>query len=191
MKHVKINSFKAFHQLVPEIIEQVNRNNALAIRALANPLLAFEELGYELSDDVQKKVEQILRFDPKSRKKLNSLEKDVYETAGETFNIDDEGEVNKVLFKKLKLSRSKKTLHLNEDNLMRLGKPHQWVDPLENLHDKHPVMKPLLAYRALKAEPPGFASRRLYNQLKSGSLKLPVSKVTVSFATRHEDYDDA
>lgn len=191
MKYVKINSFKAFHKLVPEIIEQVNRNNALAIRALANPLLAFEELGYELSADVQKKVELVLRFDPKSRKKLNSLEKDVYEATGGEFNIDDEEEVNTLLFKKLKLSRSKKSLHLNDDNLIRLGKPHKWVDPLQNLSDKHPVMKPLLAYRALKAGPPGFVSRRLYNQLKSGSLKLPVSNVTVSFATRHEDYDDA
>ena len=78
----KISSFKAFHELVPKIVEQFAHDDALSIRALANPLLAFEELGYRLAPEVQKKVERILLYPPATRKKLQTLEKDIHDIAG-------------------------------------------------------------------------------------------------------------
>ena len=72
-----ITSFKEFHQLVPTILKHLNDNQALALRALANPLLAFDEMGYRLSPGVSKEVERIIRFSPAQRKILEKLEADL------------------------------------------------------------------------------------------------------------------
>ena len=197
MAQKKITSFKAFHKLVPEIIEQLAKDDALATRAAVNPLLAFEELGYNLASDVQKKVELILLFPPKTRKHLQKLEKDIHDIAGKEFDINDEKEIGKVLFHELKLTRPQRTLAVITEDIIRQGselvkgKRSQWSDPLEDQERAHPIIPPLLAYRKLIAERPGFAPRKLYEQLKTGQHKLPVSKIRINFPGQHEEYDDA
>ena len=70
----KITSFKEFHRLVPKIVQQINANPELAIRGTVNPLLAIEELGYDLAPEVLKQLERILRFQPAERKRIKELE---------------------------------------------------------------------------------------------------------------------
>ncbi len=197
MTKKKITSFKAFHKLVPQIIEELARDDALAVRAAVNPLLAFEELGYSLTPEVQKRVEHILRFPPKTRKRLQELEEDIHKIAGKKFDIDNEEDINKLLFQQLKLTRPKGRLAVVSEEVIRQGsefvkgKRPQWSDPLQAQEKAHAIMPPLLAYRKLMAERSGFAPRKLYEQLKSGQRKLPVSKIRINFPDQHEEYDDA
>ncbi len=193
----KITSFKAFHKLVPQIIEQITKDEALSVRAAVNPLLAIEELGYRLAPDVRRHVEILLRFPPQSRKKISQLEKDIHQFAGEEFDIDDEKELNRVLFEKLKLEKPQSPLFPLAEDLIRKGrdfiegKPPAWSDPLEAQKEAHAIIKPLLAYRQLMAERPGFAPRELYEQIKTGRRKLPVSRVRIDLPEHRGEYTDA
>lgn len=193
----QIASFKAFHKRVPQIVEQLSKDDSLAISALANPLMAIEELGYVLTTEVRKKVERILLYPPAERKHLQSLEKDIHDLAGEVFDIDDEKEIDRILFGKLQLSKPIESLASPSYQVITKGAEFikgtrpQWSDQLKNIENSHAIVPPLLSYRKLRADRPGFAARELYQQLRNKTRKLPVTKVQISFPGLHEDYDDA
>lgn len=200
----KIENFKDFHRLIPEFIKEINKNQQLAIRAAVNPLLAFEELGYDLPPEVQKKVEIFVRFRPKERKRLTELEAEIYKTAGCTFDVDSPQEVETVLFKTLKMRKPKEMEKLSALDVIKKGaaivnknrnkkKKVEEVDPLEVLKEKHVVIAPLLSYRKIQAGSPGFAPRSLYEELKAGKKKFPISKMSVRFPEqhKHEEVEDA
>jgi len=195
-KHKKINSFKKFHKLIPILVKKINEDKNLGIRAAVNPLLAFEEMGYVLSKEVQKKVERFIRFTPEERKRLNELEKQIYEVAGHTFDIDSPETLEKLLFKELKIAKPKdiKGLGLPEPDkagaeLIKRRKV-KWVDPLNSLEGVHPIISPLVSYRKIQASRPGLAQRSLYEELKTGKRRLPISRIRVRFPEQHEEMRD-
>ena len=71
--------------------------------------------------------------------KVDSLMKDIYETAGVEFNINSPKQLGEVLFEKLKLPIIKKT---------KTGYSTDG-DVLEKLKDEHPVIDKILEYRTL------------------------------------------
>lgn len=191
----KIENFKDFHRLIPEFIKEINKDQQLAIRAAVNPLLAFEELGYDLPPEVQKKVGIFIRFRPKDRKRLTELEAEIYKAAGCTFDIDSPREVETVLFKTLKMRKPKGMEKMVALNVIKKGmaiamkqkkKKVEEVDPLQELKEKHAIIAPLLSYRKIQAGSSGFASRSLYEELKAGKKKFPISKMRVRFPEQHE-----
>ncbi len=198
----KIENFKDFHRLIPEFVKEINKNQQLAIRAAVNPLLAFEELGYDLPPEVQKKVGRFIRFRTKDRKRLTELEAEIYKTAGCTFDLDSPKEVETVLFETLKMRKPK-----GMEEMVTLNVIEKWMtiakkkkkkkvekgDPLEGLKEKHAIIAPLLSYRKIQAGSSGFAPRSLYEELKAGKKKFPISKMRVRFPEqhKHEEVEDA
>lgn len=74
--------------------------------------------------------------------RINSLEKEICELAGETFNVGSPSKVGEILFDKLGLdSKAKKT---------KTGQYSTSEDILEKLTSKHPIVSLILQYRALK-----------------------------------------
>ena len=71
--------------------------------------------------------------------KIELLEKDIYNMAGEEFNIASTRELGKILFEKLGLPSSKKT---------KTGYSTA-VEVLQKLVDKHPIIEKILEYRLL------------------------------------------
>ena len=73
---------------------------------------------------------------------MNTLEQEVYELAGQTFNINSTKQVGEILFDHLKLDeKAKKT---------KTGGYSTSEDVLEKLRSKHPIIGKLLEYRSLK-----------------------------------------
>lgn len=70
---------------------------------------------------------------------LDELEKNIYELAGEKFNINSPKQLGVILFEKLKLPTSKKTKTGYSTN----------ADVLEFLRDKHPIAEYITHYRQL------------------------------------------
>jgi len=99
-----ISSMEELMEAVPQIIEAVNADPALALRFAANPLFLAEELGYTLSDEMRHFAARRVRFPTETFEKLQALEEQVWELAGERFDIDSEEALAHVLFTKLKLS---------------------------------------------------------------------------------------
>jgi hypothetical protein len=194
-----INSFKEFHRRIPEIVEQLNADEALCIRAAVNPILAFEELGYKITPSIQKEVERYIRFKPKERKRIRELETQIRQEAGVDFDIDSPKELDRVLFKKLELHQPSEIKTTSFPDVMTSGAKSRkemkrlWKDPVSLLEQKHPILEPLLAYRELQILRPGFASRKVYQELKTKKRKLPVTRFRIRFPDqpRHEEVEDA
>ncbi len=71
--------------------------------------------------------------------KIELLENEIYNLAGENFNIASSQQLGKILFEKLGLKRGKRT---------KTGYSTA-VDVLEKLRDEHPIIEKLLEYRIL------------------------------------------
>lgn len=200
----KLSTFEAFHRLVPSIAKRINEDPALAMRAMANPILAMEEIGVELEPDVAREVERKLRFNEEQRKKLGELEAELRKTAGPHFDPDSAHQIEKLLFTTLGLARpgdlpSLELPHVKAPRPVRLSlrrgekspdKPkakarfglsiaERPADPLKRLEGAHPVVDLLLAYRAITGKKPKLASRHDYELLKAKPNAFPFSKITI------------
>jgi DNA polymerase I-like protein with 3'-5' exonuclease and polymerase domains len=197
-KPQKISSFKEFHALVPKLVKEITKDQALAMRAMANPIFAFEELGYELAEPVRQKVEDLLRFRPAERKKLKSLRAKIDKAAGGAIDPDSPASIEKGLFKELNLRRPKKVAEAGIPEPASMARARavesaaRWEDPLTTLEGKHAVVEPLLEYRSLQASRAPLATREQYEQIRSGEVRLPVTSITLHFDfAAHEGADDA
>ena len=186
----KINSIQEFQKVVPLIVKAINADQQLGLRALANPLLAAEELGYEVAPEVQRAAQRRIRFTKETAERLNMLEKEIYSLSEERFDIDNPQELGKILFDKLKLQAPE----VDQSHYQQRA-ASQWVnveplpphifdqpqlpDSLEVLREAHPVIAPLLEYRQLEASTPRLASREYYERIKRQEVKLPVTNVQV------------
>jgi hypothetical protein len=191
----RIRSLDALRRRVPSIVQRINADPALALRAAANPLLALEELGYKLDDAVQREAALRIRFDQATIDKLHTLAALIHELAGETFDVDSPTQLRRVLFDKLKLpplppapqrvkaasgALSTRTVEriaqVPTDPISVPIKPVGGVrppDPLEALRGTHPIIEPLLEYRAIQGSEPALASRELYDKIKRGDANAP------------------
>ena len=173
----------------PALIEAANADEKLAVRALANPVLALEELGYSLTPEYRSHVEAVVRFPPETIKDMASLKERINRLAGRPVDVDSPAELDRFLFKELKLpalrrapqaqgATSKAPLRLHTAALpFRTRWAAKAEDPLEELIGAHPVMEPLLAYRQLEASRPHLATPELYQKIKQGEVKVPLKNV--------------
>jgi hypothetical protein len=82
---------------MPTIVEAVNADPGLALRASANPLLALEELGYTLSDSLREEAELRARFDLDDAATLTSLRGDIERELGRKVDLGSADAVTRAL----------------------------------------------------------------------------------------------
>jgi len=83
--------------------------------------------------------EELVRFGEELKKQIEVLTKEIYEMAGEEFNINSTQQLGVILFEKLKLPTSKKTKKGYSTD----------VDSLEKIKKEHPMVEKILEYRGL------------------------------------------
>lgn len=104
------------------------------IEMALEPVLAeMEEAGFKVDIDLLKGLSEKFETD------LSNLEKEIYELAGEEFNIGSPKQLGKILFEKLKLPVIKKT---------KTGYSTS-AEVLEELKPYHPIIEKVLEYRQL------------------------------------------
>jgi hypothetical protein len=82
-----IDSIDSLRRRMRTIVEAVNADPSLALRASANPLLALEELGYELSDGLREEAELRARFGLDDVAALTSLRDDIERQLGRKIDL--------------------------------------------------------------------------------------------------------
>src|SRR5690625_2917672 len=97
-------------------------------------------LGEMEHQGVQIDIKRLKEMGIELELRLAEIEKDVYELAGEEFNLNSPQQLGPILFEKLKLPVIKKT---------KTGYSTA-VDVLEKLEDKHEIIPNILLYRQLK-----------------------------------------
>ena len=90
------------------------------------------------TDGVQLDLEGIDRFGEELKSRIEETENEIYDLAGEHFNIASPKQLGSVLFEKLMLPYGKKTKTGYSTN----------ADVLEELRDKHPIIDKITDYRA-------------------------------------------
>ena len=83
--------------------------------------------------------EELIKFGDKLKEQLEELTKEIYELAGEEFNINSTQQLGVILFEKLNLTSSKKNKKGYSTD----------VDTLEKIKHEHPIVEKILEYRGL------------------------------------------
>ena len=114
---------------------------------LAEVLASMEHLGFAVDR------QGIAEFTQKISGELKQIQSEIYELAGEEFNINSPKQLGVVLFEKLGLPAKKKTKSGYSTN----------ADVLESLQDENPIVEKILWYRTLS---------KLYSTYCEGLLKV-------------------
>jgi len=203
-----VATFKAFHRLVPSIVKRLSEDRDLAVRAMANPVLAIEELGFDLAPEVALEIERRVRFSDETRGRLSAIETKLFEAAGERFDPGSPDDIERVLFSRLKLQRPAGLGSLEPPPARGLEAPRFTleriagaagkqgakavrrfiarrvetplpVDPLAQIKGSHVVVDLLLQHRAITRRVPKLASRAGYEALKANPRGVPVTNIVV------------
>ncbi len=193
----EIKSFEEFHKLVPLIIRKVNRDSELAIRAAANPILAFEEMGFKMTPELKREVELRIRFSEREIAEFTNLTDEIRTITGKEIDPLSEKPVEKLLFKDLKIKRPStlRSLNLPEPFLKKIkpvkGKQILFEDPLTAISSDHPVVEKIMQYRKLYLSKPGFISNEFYEKIKAGEIRLPVTNIKIRVPENHHFREEA
>lgn len=179
---------------MPTLIDAINADPKLALRAGANPILAAEEAGVRLTERLAREVELRVRFAPDEVVQLERLAGEVRRIArrpgldlqsaadvGATLRrlgvplpeaADDGPGRGRPRAKASTASRRRKTA-VDQAAVAHGETGAALLAQLETLADSHRVMPPLLAYLRLEATRPRLASREAYDRLRAGEGHLP------------------
>ena len=96
-------------------------------------------LGDMQFNGMKAQKQEIENFGKELKERLEKVKKDIYEYAGEEFNINSTQQLGKILFEKLKLTEPKKN---------KKGYATD-VETLEGIKHEHPIVEKVLEYRSL------------------------------------------
>jgi hypothetical protein len=180
----KIESLEDAQRRISVILAEINANPDLARAAAANPLHALEDLDYEIAPAARSELEDRVRFGAKKSAQLRQLRVRIFEAAGHPFDLQSEPELRRVLLDELKLQPGRRTTQKTErfaTGKMILPPQVRWgkkvEDPIEELRGAHAIVEPLLAYRRLEASEPRLASRALYEEIRDGKRRIPITSL--------------
>ncbi|ENH97066.1 DNA polymerase I [Gracilibacillus halophilus YIM-C55.5] len=126
-------------QLVDRIEQELKQNQQLdLLRDLELPLAIV--LGEMEATGVRLDQQRLTEMGDELKDRLQALEEEIHQDAGETFNVNSPKQLGPILFEKLELPVIKKT---------KTGYSTS-ADVLEQLQGKHPIIEKLLLYRQLK-----------------------------------------
>lgn len=188
MAKKKIKEFKELQKIVPDLLEEYGDDQELLKAALANPILALNEVGIKLSREVEREVELRARFGKKEVKKLKDAESKVFKEAGTEFNLQSEDEVLEVVGAALKDSKvsSDKIEKAIRGNLQPVFyKQEKAMSPFSDISSDHKLMKLLDEYYSIERSKPRLANKKTFNKVKKGK-DLPVTLKSVSFRLQKE-----
>lgn len=97
------------------------------------PVLVHMEL-----EGVYMNIDYLKDLSSKYAARMNELSQQIYNHAGEAFNLNSPKQVAHILFDKLKIQPTKKT---------STGEPSTRADVLEELSEEHPIVRLILEYR--------------------------------------------
>ena len=178
----RIDTLEDLQDLGPELLKRINADQALAVAAIANPILALSELGFELAPSVRQDLEERGRFSKRQIVARRKLRNEVRRAAGRDVDVGEPADLRQLLADELKI---KSRL---PDDLSLPSKPGA-DDPLSRLRTAHRALKPILMLRALEAGAPRFASLERYRAIRTGSVKLPSLHISARLVSERKARD--
>jgi len=182
---MRIGSWAQARREVAAILEKINADPALALAAAANPLLALQELGYDVSPTARQEIADRIRFGEKVSQERDTLRSEIFTHAARSFDLDSAEDVHAVLFDELGIGQGKRLRSTTPSDLALAYRPSAASegasrprDPLEDLEHEHPIIAPLVRYREIERSQPPFASPETYARLRRGEGRVPNIRLT-------------
>ncbi|HEX6594608.1 MAG TPA: DNA polymerase I [Bacillota bacterium] len=126
-------------EMEPEITKLLHENEQYKLlKELEMPLALI--LGEMEFTGIKVNIDHLKNMGTQLKKRLDEIEEDVYQLAGETFNLNSPKQLGPILFEKLKLPVIRKT---------KTGYSTA-ADVLEKIQDQHEIIPKILLYRQLK-----------------------------------------
>ena len=172
-----LTSWREAQEQVGDILAALNETPALLMAAAANPLLALQELGYEVSADVRQLFEDRIRFGQSKAEQVHLIRQAIFDAAGRSFDLDSAEALAEVLSQVLE-TKIDAPISMADAQPPRFSfGAQQQSDPLERLRGVHPILEPLLQYRTLDASTPRFATPAEYGVIRQGKRALHITKM--------------
>ena len=125
-------------RLVKVLTEKLEKENEIEVfEKIDMPLI--EVLANMQYKGMYADKEELIEFGKELKHEIEKLSQEIYELAGEEFNINSTQQLGTILFEKLKLTTSKKNKKGYSTD----------VDALEKIKNEHPIVEKILEYRTL------------------------------------------
>ena len=184
--HTKLTSWNEVQRQESKILARLHAEPALTLAALANPLLALEDLGYQIEDNLKQEIEDRLRF-PENHVQVADLRKKILEMAGKPFALNSAESLHATLSSLLGKKVASSLTLSDTVPVFAVSGEQNVVDPLECLEDAHPIVKALVQYRRLQATVPPFSTRDVYDDIRQGNRTPLVSNIVVHTGREHKN----
>ncbi|MBC8085708.1 MAG: hypothetical protein H7Z40_00465 [Phycisphaerae bacterium] len=181
-----VDSWEQLRERIASIVGELNRNQALALAAAANPFFALEELGIEVTPDARVVIGDRLRFAPDVTIRRAKLRADISVIAERPIDPDSSELLQELLFGQLQLTPypdrygcypQQPDTRPPRKTSDRTAEP----DPLSSLEGRHPIIGLLLEYRQLGATRAPFAERSAWEAIRSGAINTGLQKLNIRF----------
>jgi hypothetical protein len=180
----QLNSWRDVQRRENGILSQLTADPALLLAAAANPVFALAEIGYQVTDELRQEFTDRLRFGSNFRR-IESLRKQVFELAGNTFEVDSAESLLAALTSLIGNGLARPITVSDTAPFYAFqpatGSHVEIAEPLQDIANDHPIVAPLLEYRQLNASVPPFADRQVYDEIRRGERTLPITSITVSW----------
>jgi len=193
MKTKTISSLRELQLKMPAIIKLHGNNTNVARAAIINPVLALEEIGYELSPALKEELDYYIRFGPIRKKKLMALEEKVYAAVGKRFDLKNENAIKKyvhpLIAKKGKVKFQLPNMDYSFTIKTTSGKAkfnQKKADPYESYKDAHPAIQPLLEFRKIESSVARLGSTKLFKKALKGNATDKVKINSVRFRLKNK-----
>lgn len=182
-----LTSWSTAQREIATIVGLLNADPPLARAAMANPLLALEEIGYTVDSRVRREFAERIRFSPEQVAQLRQLRKRISQVSQRDLDPDVPADVYTVLFEDLGLPRRTASVTFDAptalEYLPRLGWMRSPPDPLEALRGQHELVDLLLQYRTIEASEPRLATRDVFDAVRSGQIGGRLSSAVIRLRT--------
>lgn len=193
-----LESIIQLQKLMPKLLQEHGSNLRLMKAALANPILALEELGYKIGPILKLELEDRVRFSKKDQNKITEITKKINVISGKNIRLNSKVSVEELLknsFKEEKISIGEKTYNsseivktINTPLASRFFQKDKKEDPLQKFEGTHKIVPLLLAYRTIEATVPKLASKKTFDAILNGkeiSAGIAISKVSFRIQDRN------
>jgi hypothetical protein len=179
---ITISSWKEAQTVAPVVLERLNADPPLLMAAASNPLLALQELGYDITPSFREEFIDLVCFGTRGAIRLRQLKKEIFSQAGKVFDLDSPDETEQILFERLNLPRPLYTAEVEALRTPDFSYTLQHKkDPLEALRGQHPLVDSLLEFRRLNARASKLATRELFDEIRAGKHQIPVVSLRARF----------
>ncbi|KQV45076.1 hypothetical protein [Massilia sp. Root335] len=165
-----LHSWREAQEQITTILARLNRDPALLLAAMANPLAALRDIGFDVAAEVRQEFEDRIRFGEQAARRLAEL-RDTLRAAGLPLPPEDEAE-----------AKAEAEADLRTHLATLAGVPGDAADDvdalLEQCRGRHPHIDALIEYRTIQHSRPPFARADVYERIRRGETgPMPLTRV--------------